>query len=403
MSEPEPETETETESEGVAASLLAELEADGEFVDAGGFQLDSIRARDKLRDYQLADAHGYALLLVEAAVLAGVEAVEVELDGGLLRVGLGPIRFRGPELEHLFAAAFIGDGEIQDEDTRRRRLVLHKLAIACNAALRLEPRAVEIDSLADDGILRLRLARDAEAAAELEQLDLDAASLGEHGAVVRVDHGLRTGQVARVAELIRERCRFSPVTVKLDGEQIDMGLEHAFVDADSPGWAPRPRKLRPVTLGDRPLGLAGLRYGSEAPAELILLSNGVLAERFEFGDPSRPAAPDFTAILDLDLRKDLAQARFLRGLAFDEVLDAVWSAHDAIAPEDFGPPRREALPEVARNAWIAALIPVVTAAVGLTLIVWDYFEPGEQAGGWGWALLVGTVLITTFVHIARRD
>src|SRR5690606_17419847 len=59
------------------------------------------------------------------------------------------------ELEQLFAAAFL-DLKGVDEHERRRRRALQKLAFACNAALRLEPEAVEISVVGVES-MRLRL------------------------------------------------------------------------------------------------------------------------------------------------------------------------------------------------------------------------------------------------------
>ena len=58
-----------------AAELIAGLQSDAEFDSDGGFSLDREKAREKMRQFQLADPHRYVLLLVEAAVLRGATTI----------------------------------------------------------------------------------------------------------------------------------------------------------------------------------------------------------------------------------------------------------------------------------------------------------------------------------------
>src|SRR5262245_48065391 len=152
--------DTSESPSGVAGSLLAELEAGGELVDTGGFTIDTVDARRKLREHLLADPHAYVLLLVEAAVICGANSVRIETEGPNVRVELGPLWIAAEELEQLFVAVFIDLDEV-DAAERDRRRALQLLAYACNAALRLQPPEIEI--VAADGrggAHRLRLRPD---------------------------------------------------------------------------------------------------------------------------------------------------------------------------------------------------------------------------------------------------
>jgi hypothetical protein len=378
-------SETEQASEprgGVAGSLLADLEAGGELIDTGGFTIDSQQARRKLRDYQLADPHAYVLLLVEAAVLGGANPVKVEITAGQVHVELGPISFAATELEQLFAATF------QDQDTaqgpeRNRRRALQKLAYACNAALRLDPQMIDI--IADDGQggghhLRLTPTDDR---GQLERIGPTV------GVRVRITENALTDMTVAEPperELIRRRCAFSSVPIQLDGERVSKGMEfalHVELTPDDLSFSPRARKVTAIELeghagraGHR-IGSAGMRYSGKQPAEVTILTNGVLAERFVLGDAQRPAAPDFGAIVDVDLGKDLGQNKIVRGLELDRVMAAIWAAHDRIAPASFGAPVTSHKPVVG-GGLEQFYLPVALIAIGSLLAAWGLSDNGGE-------------------------
>lgn len=370
------EAEHATESSGgVAGSLLAELESGGELVDTGAFTIDSQQARRKLREYLLADPHAYVLLLIEAAVLGGANPVDVEVAGGNIVIGLGPIHLAAVELEQLFAAVF-GDPSTSEGPERNRRRALQKLAYACNAALRLEPRAIDI--IADDGHggghqLRLTPADD-----RGQLLRIGPVS----GVEVRIDeHGLMdlSAQEPRECELIRRHCEFSSVPIQLDGKRVSKGLEfalHVELVPDDLSFSPRARQITTIELDGRRIGCAGMRYSGKQPAQVTILTNGVLAERFVLGDTERPAAPDFGAIVDVDLDKDLGQNKLLRGPEFDRVMAAIWAVHDRIAPADFGAPVHD---RVSVGGGLEQFrLPAALIVIGLLLAAWGLNDNGGE-------------------------
>ena len=384
----------------VADALLAELEAGGELVGGEGrFTIDAGQARTKLRDYQLAEPEAYALLLVEAAVLGGAAPIEIESSASGLRLWLGPVAASRGELEQLFAAAFV-DLEGVDEAEVRRRRVLQKLAFACNAALRLEPSAIIIESVGESEGVCLRLTPEAELG---EVTDIDDIGDMRAGLSIRVAYaGLGLEQPPETT-LLRERCKYASAPMILDGARLDRGQRHVFhVDFEDAalGFGDRGLKVRPVVLDGVKIGLAGFRYGGRAPAQLTILTHGVLTERLEFGGAERPAAPDFTAIVDVDLAKDLSQSRVLRGPAYDQVIAAVWAVHDAIAPATFGRPRTREPKSVGGFPGLA-LVPLVLGIAGFTAFGVAAATGNGRLENIAWLLLFATVVAGLAVRLGN--
>jgi len=126
------------------------------------------------------------------------------------------------------------------------------------------------------------------------------------------------------------------------------------------------------------VGVVAMRYGGGLPAELSIVTNGVLAERVMLDD-ERPAAPDFAAIVDLDLAKDLGQTKVLRGPAYEAVLAAVWALHDQIAPAEFGP--AEGGGRASRRTDLSSFgFPLVAAGIG-GLLLWSVLDDLRGEGG----------------------
>lgn len=118
-----------------ASALIAELAADGAFVEAGGFRLDLAKARDKLGAYRLSDPDRYVLLLVEAANLfAGCRSIAFEISRGRTRVTLAGLQLDADELRYCFDALFVDLRELEPAAAQRMR-ARKQLAAALNSAL----------------------------------------------------------------------------------------------------------------------------------------------------------------------------------------------------------------------------------------------------------------------------
>ncbi|MFV8755688.1 hypothetical protein ACNOYE_34485 [Nannocystaceae bacterium ST9] len=305
----------------VANRLIASLEAGAEIVDRGEFTIDATKARDKLRDYQLADPDAWVLLVVELATLLGAKAVYFDYT----EPRLTQIRFRSPglareELAEPLAGVFAST-EAGRASERARRRAWQKLAIATNALLGRAER-VEMTCLDDAGKgPRVRWAGEA---FELDELALDPEQSGNALLVGFADER----HVERETALLRRACRCSPILVMAGSEKLSQGWKAMFQstrrrDDDSP--AP---EVPTFTIRDddfRALGLAAKLHSRE-PARVRIQTNAVFAEDIELEGLRK----GFAAIVDLDLARDLSQSQVLRDEAFDRTIALVRAAHDQI-------------------------------------------------------------------------
>ncbi len=304
---------SEQSNPGVAGALVARLAAVGRKVDSGSFTIDAEQARVRLREQRVADAHAWVALVVEAASLAGSPFVNFQL--GAQR---STARFAGPifdpnQLEQLFAAAFV-DVDRLDEGQRLPARVLDKLAIAANAALTLDCSAVLIEcSTAQGERRRLTINPEGPIAVEVEAAK---AEVDSEIRFVLVSEGRDRERADAELAMLQQRCRWAKPKIEVDGTPINETRSAAL------GLG-----ARMVVSGpdNRPLGLARLGRGGQ-PGRLLLLTNGVLAETL----PLPEAPTDFLVLVDVDLRKDLAQSRVVRDSAFDQMMVAVRGAWERL-------------------------------------------------------------------------
>ena len=93
-----------------ADRLIEALAKEGALVSAGEFTLDRVKAREKMRSFQLADPRMYVLLLVQAAVCKGAGHVDFTFDSDDMRLqcdGHVPLELGGVSLllEHQGASS----------------------------------------------------------------------------------------------------------------------------------------------------------------------------------------------------------------------------------------------------------------------------------------------------------
>lgn len=306
-----------SEPDDVAASLVAELTGQGDHVDDGGFTLDPTAAREKLRAYQLTDAHEWILLAVSAGYVAtgGRGPVHVH-SGARTSVRFAGISLGAAQLEHCFAAVFSRERGLDGEALTRAR-VLRLLGLAANAALSLGAD-VEIESVEPGGECHvLRVSPDGTQVIEREHIE--QAEIG-----VRIDVGSGRGRrrTSREHELVVERCRLATTAIVLDEQPISLGPTFVM-----------PVQRAEIRLGDAVVGMAAFeQYGVE-PAKALIINRGVLAETVTLGD----CLTGFVAIVDVDLPTDLSQRQILRDQAWDRLLAAIRSVHDALPRPRFDP------------------------------------------------------------------
>jgi len=295
---------------GVAGQLIDALTREARFVDDGSFTLDPSKAREKLREYQLVNAHGYILLLVESAWIAGASAIDISCGRTSVAEFAG-VSLTRAQLENVFTSVFLDTSELSGEPLAAAR-IQQLLGIAANAALSLGPERIEIDNVDGEGRLnRMTVSTDGSYACE---------RVGEGGSQDTpgrtrfvVSDASETDRDDHEVALIRERCRYASFAVNLYGQRMSAGPRRALL-----GLRTERIRLDDGTV----IGLAGRRPERE-PGKLLLLTRGVWSETITLDD----ARPGFVAVADADLRKDLSQRGVLRGEAFDTVIRAVMRAH----------------------------------------------------------------------------
>jgi hypothetical protein len=119
-------------------SLLEELRQAGRLDSRGLFTLDRAKARQKMARFQLTDPRRYVLELVEAAVVLGSEALDLELGGTL------EVRFGGQPLPAEGLAAL--DDHLLTVPTGPMGTALRALAMACAALETLSIQHLRLES-----------------------------------------------------------------------------------------------------------------------------------------------------------------------------------------------------------------------------------------------------------------
>jgi TPR repeat protein len=324
----------------VAASLVDSLASEGAHVDEGSFTLDPAKAREKLRAYQLADAHEWILLAISAGYVAtgGRGPVHV-YAGARASVQFSGVSFGAAQLEHCFAAVLGRQRGPADQ-------VLRLLGLAANAALSLGAH-VEIESTAPGG--QRHTLRVSPEGAQVIEHDEDAGVEGS----IRIDvHGRGKRRAARERELVVERCLMTSTAIFLDDQQFSQGPTFTT-----------PLQRVDVTLGEAVIGKAAFeRYRADA-AKALIINRGVLVETVTLSD----LIPGFVAIVDVDLPTDLSQRQILRDEAWERVLAAIRQAHDALPR----PPRLDpgGLASEGDGSSRSTATVMVVALLGFALIV----------------------------------
>jgi hypothetical protein len=334
----------------VAASLIAALTDEGEAVDEGSFTLDPAKAREKLREYQLADAHEWILLAISAGHVAtdGRGPVRVR-SGSEAEVWFPGVSLTAQQLENCFAAAFGRTRGLVGEALTRAR-VLRLLGIAGNAALSLGSTELEIESVAPGGERHV-LHVSSDGVQKLEHERRDAAAPGIR-MLVRGGRGQRRPR--RERELVRERCRLALTEIFVGDDRINRGLNAAF---------DRPVQRVDVRVGETVVGKASFESRGTGPAKVLVVNRGVLVETVTLAE----CTSGFVAVVHVDLPMDLSQRQILREQAWDELMAAIRATHDSLPrPRLDVSGLDDATPRPWRNA---ALVAGISMALGVALVV----------------------------------
>ncbi len=209
------------------AAVIDDSRAGAESVERGHFRLDWERALDKIKRFQLTDAHRYVLELVQAAVASGATRIDVTTDSDDVILDFDGPPYSEPELTRLFDYLFAQQLEL---------VRLKELALGVNAALALEPKFIVVDS--GDGKQGFRLRLTSHRDLRVERLSGDAIPRGTRIHVRdrtswHVVSDLVRGNCAE-ARLIADNCPYAPIPITVDGEDVRRPLvapalaRHAF-------------------------------------------------------------------------------------------------------------------------------------------------------------------------------
>lgn len=302
-----------------------------------GFTLDRARAREKMREFQLADPRRWVLLLVRAAIMRGASGVAIAIDSAGMTISFDGAPLEAADFEELYASMF---ATAEDPLARSRR----ELALACNAAMALS-RGLRIES--GDGASGRAL----ELEAGREDV-ITALARPRRGTSVRQDDRPRVAVLDRLLgieavrperELLRAGCQFAAARVLLDGVAISGGIAalEAWGTVElEPPWSGR--------CGYAPSG---------APNELVVLQHGVvLTRRTLEGLPQGLVA----VVEGAALRTDVSRNEPVQDEQWHALLTAVRRGSDrALRAVACGPTAAQ-LP-----AWLAAVMRARLAAHGL--------------------------------------
>ncbi len=208
-------------------------EEEGTLVEEGVFQVDRARALDKLMRYQLPDPAMFVLLLVRCAAASG--ATKISFDSK--RSGSGVVvRFNGdPFTDAILRQPYSSLFRRANKKIRRDR----QLAISILSILRLNPGWITVRS--GSGKNRVKLYVNS-----IKEESIEPARDGETGTILTAA-GVSLNKTHE--ELLRSRCRLSPIPIVLRGKQIPRDLltdrhvgRYTFDEDGVRGWFEIPEK-----------------------------------------------------------------------------------------------------------------------------------------------------------------
>jgi hypothetical protein len=302
-----------TPASDVAIALIAQLEAEAAFVDAGGFTLDAHKAREKLAAYQLADPARLVLLLVEAAhLLPNCTDITFTIASGSTKVVFQGVEFTRDELRGCFDPMFIDVAGLDSEHARAMR-GRRCLALALNTALGPSDSHVEMTSMRA-GRSSVHAVFDSDDRVQTHEQPgtcLASALVVE----IRSRHLGDTQQ-----ELLRRDARYATMPVHVNATRIDRVRPSADL-------------LAPVSVRDAAgqvvgrLGWCAVQARRKSGA-VAFVANGVVVETVQ----GQELPVGVLALVDADdLQRDISHAKLQRDKAFWQRAKAVVASCKALS------------------------------------------------------------------------
>ncbi|MBX7081084.1 MAG: hypothetical protein K1X88_17925 [Nannocystaceae bacterium] len=290
--------------------MIAQLRGEGTATAAGGFTLDAEKAREKLRQFQLADPHRYVLLLIQALAQRGATQVAAQIDTSSVTLASDADPFTAEELQELYALLFADVAP---------RPGLRELALSLNAAMALNPRNLVLEAGGKDGEPGVRLEQRND---RPDAITRDAAIAP--GVRVTVRERFRPGLILRFfslgSEVVREqlllstRCGLADIAITINGDAV-------------PRWTfpPGVAWAQAVVLDGRTVGRLCLEPGGNSGRVEIVRHHVWLTTHVHASDE----LAGVHAWVDAShLRTDASMADVVQDEAYALLLQAVGAARD---------------------------------------------------------------------------
>jgi hypothetical protein len=302
-------TKLSPEHEGGGDALEAVLEssrAGAQRVERGRFKLDWKRALDKIKDFQLTDPHRYVLELVQAAVAGGASSIRVSTDADDMFMTFDRLRCSQQDLERLFDYLFTREAE---------HAPLRQLALGANAALGLQPKFIQIDSGDGSRGTRARLTSHTDLALEVlpPEAMLDGTRIHVRERVSWKMVSKAMGSTSVEGQLLAEQCRFCPIELFLNGEDLRRPLSVTAVARHD--LAPGPQGIRGELLLLPPTSRGG--------SAIVLCMNGVQVGALQPEERSWYGLPVHGVVDASSLTRNASHSDVVRDAAFREMLRQV--------------------------------------------------------------------------------
>lgn len=286
--------------------MINDLLEEGQADSHGEFTLDRDRAREKMRQFRLADPHRYVLELVQAAVLKGATDINFKIDTNDLWMSFDGQPFDVDDFENIYSAMFVTR---RDPVTRARQ----QLALALNAAMALNPKFVRVQSSDGTNGALLLLHPDKED-------EYGATELEEAGTKIHIHKRFRPGMIVQffrslttfVGGLERQYLQWHcviPVTVNDVETSIRIGPESL---------------LGSVSIDSRTVsGEAGFYITPLSAPMVYLIQNGVWITTHS----PKSLPQGFAAVVDgKSLKKDVSQTDFVSDSAYASLVSSLKQA-----------------------------------------------------------------------------
>ena len=300
MADAEPDS-AGTANEG-AGQAIAALAGEGEHVADGRFTIDAEAALGKLEQFQVSDAQRWPVFLVEVAYLLDARGIDFTISGWTISAS---IAHAGVDPGLLDLLERFGEDRGQDDPARILGLVF-RLARQAGAD------AITITAVGEDGRGR-RCKWSAGGYARFEDCE-ESPGLRVWVRMSEDAEDPGTGELAQ----LNARCRASNFPITLDGQALSIGWVGAFSRF---GAAQVSHRVEIVREGVA-IGLAGV-FDQPRKGRLLFMQHGVVVETQKLPKDFGALDRAFTAVVEVESRRDLSMTRFVRGPEFDAVMNAI--------------------------------------------------------------------------------